>query len=488
MQSTTTQSVSTSNLKPVVEDTLFFTDDSDKFPDLRFYYDKMCGNATQVGHFLQVDLDHDGLKDIVMTLWCDLNGYAKHLFATPYTGPIPNTLLILKQKQDKTFYVANKEYFNEEIVPLNGGGTNGLITSGDYNNDGKVDVAFAFNKEDGRAFVKLPNGTTTWDAYPQVLMSTPKGFELQTVPLYFTNNYIHTIKNANHQDELLVGGNKFIYKNNKWQHVDDFYKYANFGLSTVNYQLNNTQYIFTDVYEPTFTKDFGLALYKVTDSGYTLLHRFVLNKLTMVEWYDPQQKQFGASLQPVITLNNKNYLTPAFANACYAGTKNNVSTFYALFHGIEINNYVPGQRLTLGVDFSWSQFIGRIVKISVVNENITNVETVTGNISYSREVVCHDVNNDQTLDFFVNRWHTTDGFLQDQTNPAVFLNKNNTFVKIADDKFIQAPKTIQLLYSYMVDMNQDGLLDLVYTTHGIVDQTYKGPIRLQVYTAKRTLE
>lgn len=476
-----TPSANVSALSVPVVDRPYFIDKSELMPDLRPYFDKLCGNDTQVGDFLVIDFNGDGLKDIVMSLWCDLS-WDRTLVGTPYNGPIKNTLLLIKQKSDQTFYVANQEYFGKDIVPLSGAGGPGLMTYGDYNNDGKIDFAFARSKEDGRMYVNLPDGTSNWSAYPQVLMSTPTGFELQTLPYYYVNNQIVSVKNYNGVDEIIVGGNKFTYINNSWIQTGVF---PMSGIATVSFSKNNTNYILTEINNRDVM---GLSLNRVDRNGINEIDNFLLGSISLAKFSDPTGRD-PSTTQHLVNIKGENWMWVSLQSSCSAGTVGNKNIFYVIVEGVPIKNYDPNKVYVYGTDIHNYDYVGRLLKITIDNEKISSIDWVGENITYNKDIVCVDVNNDGVIDVVVNRWlDNTYNPLNQTTNPYVFFNLGTQYVKVQDVKFPSASSTFHGQNTNVYDLNNDGKLDLFYTPGGYKDSNYKGPVKIQYFTGEKSLD
>lgn len=481
--SPSTTSSNTVTTLSVVPEKKYFNEKVDAFPDLRPYFDQLCGNDTVVGHFYPVDINSDGLKDIVMSLSCNLNG---QLVGTAYNGSVRNTLIILRQKSDNTFYVANQEYFGKDIVALSGAGTIGMVAVGDFNKDGKLDIALAFQKEDGRAYVQLSNGTTTWDAHPQVLMSTSKGLELQTLPYYFTNNYVKVVKNQDGIDEIVVGGYKFTYVKNEWVLTGD---YNWVDRSATPFKTNGKEYMFTQYYNTLGSEyQLGFMLSRQSTNGYVTTSKLSLGKLQTAKYYDPRFGQYGYETKYLINLKGEYWLTPSIADSCYVETKNNITTMLVMFEGYKLKGYNEGQLLTFDVDFKNYDYVGKLLKVTIEGETVKSFDWVGDAITYNLNIGCQDLDNDSNGDFFVNRWlDNTYNPLKVTQNPYVYYYNAGYYYKVDDAKFPVSPSYYRGQLTHFADMNGDGKLDLIYYPTAMIDSSYKGPVKLQLYNGDKPL-
>ena len=89
-----------------------------------------------------VDFDGDGNKDLAAHFWC--NQFDK---AVGFNGPTPDVFKLFLNKKDH-FEDGNKAIFGQADISL--GGASRKVIQADLNGDGKVDLAYAINREDGR--------------------------------------------------------------------------------------------------------------------------------------------------------------------------------------------------------------------------------------------------------------------------------------------------------------------------------------------------
>ena len=141
-----------------------------------------------------LDIDQDGLKDIVVHFWAGTQDDQK-------IGITPNFLKVFRLKPDLTFEDYTMTILGAEQVDLGGASRN--IEVADFNDDGKLDVAFNTNQEDGR----VDDGSGVSDGQLAVMLSTPEGYEIVKfgTPSWYHSLGIGTLPNG----KKFVTGNGF---------------------------------------------------------------------------------------------------------------------------------------------------------------------------------------------------------------------------------------------------------------------------------------
>lgn len=118
-----------------------------------------------------VDLNQDGLKDIVGHLWHNNWNAGEDFY-----GQVPNSLVIFLQSEERTFYFANDIVLQSGNSDLNGSASRKQVIA-DFNADGFPDIAFALNREDGRlsSSKEKDYGESNWGAKAAILLSKGDG-------------------------------------------------------------------------------------------------------------------------------------------------------------------------------------------------------------------------------------------------------------------------------------------------------------------------
>ncbi|MBT7964214.1 MAG: hypothetical protein HN552_06105 [Porticoccaceae bacterium] len=115
--------------------------------------------------FEAVDVDQDGLKDAIIHFWKQHTG-------DEFNGTTPNFVKVFKLKDDMTFVDFTYDLLGNDIVDLGGASRN--IEVSDLNRDGKLDIIFSINQEDGRI-----DATGEYsDGQLAALISTSTGYEI----------------------------------------------------------------------------------------------------------------------------------------------------------------------------------------------------------------------------------------------------------------------------------------------------------------------
>ena len=143
--------------------------------------------------FEVVDVDQDGLKDIIIHFWKQHSG-------DEFNGTTPNILKVFKLRDDMTFIDFTQELLGSDIVDLGGASRN--IEISDLNRDGKPDIVFSINQEDGRI-----TSDDNSDGQLAAMISTSTGYEIIK---FGTFSFFHSLgvgKLANGHD--FVTGNGF---------------------------------------------------------------------------------------------------------------------------------------------------------------------------------------------------------------------------------------------------------------------------------------
>lgn len=172
-------------LFPEIGNSPLFQFQRNAIPDLSSLYrwDGWNTASVAVNFVLTPDLNHDGKSDIVAQLWQRVpeGGMVTEL-------PTPNRLIVMESQADGTYMDTTASRFKTSSAVVLGGelGGVGLADSADINQDGLADFIFALNRDDGRAGIQ-----DSGNSYSTAIVSRPDGsYDIQQISTpdwnYFT--------------------------------------------------------------------------------------------------------------------------------------------------------------------------------------------------------------------------------------------------------------------------------------------------------------
>ena len=144
-----------------------------------------------------IDVNSDGKLDLVFHFWSSLNGLSSELL----DSPPPDFLKIYVQSETGVFEDKTQEILGESKPSLRGASRH--LVKGDFNNDGKEDLAYAINYEDAR----LVDDPADLSAQLAALLSTASGYEIK---FFGTPSWYHSLGvGADQEGRSFVTGNGF---------------------------------------------------------------------------------------------------------------------------------------------------------------------------------------------------------------------------------------------------------------------------------------
>lgn len=438
----------------------YFIEKQNAFPDLTVIYNSLCGNATQIQFITPVDLNSDGKTDILAVAFCDLNGQKlkNYPYGSEYHGPMPTSLITFIQKNDGMFELGNQILFGKDIVDVAGFGKPSI---GDFNNDGKPDVVIGSRLEDGRAFVTMPDGSSSWDSPVAVIMSTPTNkYTVEFLPKGM-NNSVPVFKDIDGRDIFQASNSVWRYDNGTWIKKQPF---NNLTGDARFFSTNNSNYSITSIWGEL---GIGVSLLKQVGSDWITQHNFTMGDIKKVDVYAPDFGNNGYSTQYLLTINNTDWLMPSVSDMCLANI-NGKQYVFAVLDGYKMRDRYNGSLITLPSNVSSYQSVSRddyaqqLYIALIENEKITHVAAPTFStqlnnfLNEGNGLKCTDMNNDRVVDVVFNRWGTN-------PTPYIFLNNNNTLTKVDDTSIPKASIDYTGgVSSTMFDFNNDGKNDLIY--------------------------
>jgi len=174
------------------------------------------GGGPVMENLIPVHINNDNHIDFVSQLTC------ADQFGKLTNEAVDETVVAYLSNDKGEYRVATEEVFGSSIVQVNG---LGYYSTTDINRDGKKDIIWNLNKEDGRSAMG-EEGLHNNGANPVVLMSTPTGFEIQKLPIYGWFHG-HTVADyPTHTDvwfaSLSAGHYQMRYQNGMWAQVNSW--------------------------------------------------------------------------------------------------------------------------------------------------------------------------------------------------------------------------------------------------------------------------
>lgn len=428
---------------------VYFTEVKNAIPSLLTYYNALpCGKKANVNFMPSIDMNGDSRKDLLFMLWCE-NSYS-----VKDNNPGINTVVSLIQNSDGTFRFGNQEIFGKDNISLHG--VLGEITDyglGDFNNDGKQDIALSLTLEDGRAFVRYEDGTANWNSYPVVMLSQPDGtYKFEQLPHRGYVQQIIIIREDN-ADKFLAGEYIYSYSNQIWNAVKRSSKNYKIDTSSVFFDNNMVSQVFDD-------EKLGIKLGVVTNVDFTQNDYYHISNLQKVKIYD--SRILGEETFSLASIDGVDYVLPSLPTSCMIPAGNGEILYFVEFQGIQLTEKYTGQKLswnepnTTG-NVTWANGRSKVLAYKVSRTKITKLDTTIfdGLYEYGYGLSCMDVNADNQKDVVLYRWG--------KQKAVIWLNKNSTFSLVPGSKIPNSDRTWSRgHHSLITDLNGDNKAEFIY--------------------------
>lgn len=449
---------------PQVETNPFFSEKGIQLPTFMDYFypeDKKCtGSATLTS---VIDINNDGKKDLFVHIFCwtPIEEQGK-----PKTGPNPDSVAVFLQNESGNFEYANEKVFGTRQVSFEG--VSRKVTIADYNNDGYMDLAYAVNREDGRA--ALPDGSS--DAHAIVVLSQGNGkYKVEKLGKLGYFHSVESVKNKYSAYDVIFTGftlpNKqaFRFVNGVW--IDVSNEYPNLSAATFR-ASSDGKTIITD--KGNVSNSVSLAKYELISDQWTKTAESNVNG-TLVPLTSPWNGAFINSFS--VTEGSTLHVGAAYDESCILNINPEEKVYVGKYNAIVISNYVQGTTVTAtgpGDSNSLARLHSyRLSDLSNRNTSLIENEVTTATYSF---ISCKDINNDGYDDIVVYP-------LWAPNNQSVIIYLNNKRGRFVQFNPQWLPKTIDgfMKTSLYDDFNNDGIPDIVYynlSGHGTPPMLYKG--------------
>ena len=453
----------------------YFKEAKNSFDDpFRYYSILSNGKVTKtniaVNNFVAIDMDGDGTKELVLAMTKYEAIYGQYA-----SEPCLNKILIFKLINGVQF----KDISDSLIEGKNdlGGCTDSQVVKVDINNDGKIDILYSTNQENGRSYdlgskmggqlvglISQSNGKYKIVKFGRELWyhGSGKGIDTDGRVFFAAGASGPNLKNDGVDITVKSG---FKYLNGEMIESPmgtlPILSGTSFEFLSVN-QSKFSNWLIKPAQAPNST---GVQGYRLSNANWEFI-----NEITPDYTFIAYEKilNWGGTTTPldVIKIGDKFYAGvqggTTLENSCQIkiNPQSDPIALFKLSRSI-IPNYQPG-KLIIESDLKFSaKIVGYKIendKVVPVNLNIINEDEIR-NYGWFE---CKDVNNDGYEDIVV--YAMPDMTVISDASPAVYLNqKDGSFKRnIYDEKIIiKSDNPIDIITSYMDDIDGDGIMDIV---------------------------
>lgn len=405
-----------------------------------------------------LDVNSDGKDDLVV----HYIGTNKYWNMSVGNITAPNAIRVYIQQADGAF----KDQTETHLIGTdNIGGWSRKFKTIDINNDGKLDVIFGVNQEDGRVQsiasdmnAQMAALVSVEDKYKIIKFGTPNWYESIGIGYDIDNN-------------IFVTGNGHSTNN-----TTSFYVNKNGEAIETGLELPFISAVAFEFMKPELGSKFKNILIQPNDADYwkhlymqgftqaldgSWLSLPMLTSIAQRVGTASYTGYLGGSSDVPIWLVDGKYFTGGYVDSCQlkiSPSENNTSIF--AIGGLSIKNYQPGMQL-IGEELEHFHSLkgiaikdGQLIEVPL---NIKNEQKINVNSNFME---CRDVNGDGYDDIIVYRY--IQGWRLNETYEYMHLylnTRNGGFNYIDQSNF---PKFLQSGYSsYFHDFDGDGIYDLI---------------------------
>lgn len=444
-------STSANPTSTVVREPVYYTEVKNAIPSLATFYKSLpCGSKANVYMMPTIDANNDKRKDLLVMLWCENNSSVTH------NGASTNVIISLLQNNDGTYRLGNQELFGKDSISLHGVlGEHNDAAVGDFNNDGKQDIALSPTLEDGRYFVIYEGGGNNWDSYPIVLLSQPDGtYKFEQLPYKGTLNSVIVIR-ENNTDKISISEYIWSYQNQQWKAERASDRNHKIDTTTAFFDNNLITQVFTD-------QNFGLEVGTVNSNNFSRKDYHQISTLQSVKVYD--NTVVGDQMFSLATIDGVEWLMPAIPTSCTIPIGNGEILYFVDFQGIKLSEKYTGQKLTWTTpgkngNVTWENYYTKVLAYRVSSDKITRLDTKVFDTEYKTTygLSCLDMNADNQKDVVLHRWGSN------QEKSIVWLNKNSIFTQVSENKIPNINSNYHGHHTFIADLDGDNKAEIIYS-------------------------
>ena len=182
------------------------------------YYSHAC-NDPSIQFLIPLNINDDQHIDFISHFWCDSITPGEY-----DNAPTPDALVVHLNDGYGNYSINNLSVFGEIYPKL--GGASRKYAIGDINNDGKNDIAFAMNWEDGRASYDYDSMISNYSR-PALILSNSNGYEIVKLG---EPDWGHSVQIKN--NKVFFAGHKsqvFELDLNSWNDISSSYPQLSFA-------------------------------------------------------------------------------------------------------------------------------------------------------------------------------------------------------------------------------------------------------------------